>query len=189
MAQPRIRDFFSFLTSLPASMTILACLFLPHTRSCSTHRTETAFESGTWIAILPIIILGVLPTVWRITKPHQRHGVPELLLAFTLLVLSLVVIAIPLAIYLMWGYSKRSFRGELLSAMCAATLVIMWLVFFPILLAFDTWLPAARVTWGAGVVTLVGMLFWISAAISRAVDNDTHDVPPKRSPLQFVLSV
>jgi hypothetical protein len=190
MAQPRIRDFLSFLTSLPASMTIAVCLFLPHTQSCDTHRAETPFESGTWIAILPIILVGLLPITWRITTPRQRHGVPELLLAFTLLMLSLVVVAIPLAIYLMWGYSKRSFRGELLSAMCGAALVIMWLVCFPLLLAFDTWLPAAQLTWGAGMLALVGMLLWISAAAARPVDNAdaARDLQPKRSPLSFVLS-
>lgn len=191
MAQPRIRDFFTYLTSLPASVAIAVCLFLPHASNCSTHRSETPFESGTWAAIVPLLLVTLLPLVWRITKPHQREGVPELVLASTLLLLSLVVIAIPLAIYLMWGYSKRTFRGELLTAMCSAALVILWLVLFPLLLAFDTWLPAAEVTWGAGVLALVGMLFWISAAAARPVDNagTTRDLQPKRSPLHFVMSI
>jgi hypothetical protein len=192
MAQPRIRDFLTYLTSLPASMTIAVCLFLPHSESCSSHRTETAFESGTWAAILPIILIALLPIVWRITKPEQRHGVPELLLAFTILMLSLIVVAIPLAIYLMWGYSKRTFRGELLTAMCSAALVLLWLFFYPLLLGLDTWLPAAKVTWGAGVGAFVGMVFWTSAAASRPVDGNAdaaRRLQPKRSPLHFILSV
>ncbi len=186
MAHPRIRDFLSFLTSLPAAMTIFICLFLPHQRTCHQHIEQTPFESGRWIAIAPLVLLGLLPIAWR-AVPAIRRGAPELLLASAMIVLALVVVTIPIAIWLMWGYSKKQFRGEVLAAMCAFTLVLMYLVLYPVLTLFDTWLPAAELSYGAALVLLVGMLVWTSAA--RARPNTDEDAPPLEHVLGLQLHV
>jgi hypothetical protein len=165
MAHPRIRDFITFLTTLPASMMIGVCLFLPHTESCQ-HRVETPVESGTWLAIIPLVIIGALPLVWRVV-PRVRRGLPELALSFTMIVLALFAITIPVAIYLMWGYAKRSFRGETLVAMCSTTCVTLWLFFYPLITIGETWLPPAHMTWGCAVLLLAGCAVWTSAAVSR----------------------
>lgn len=190
MAHPRIRDVVSIVTTLPASIIIAVCLFLPQTQSCNG-RVETAAQSGTWVAILPIIVLGLLPLLWRIAPARETQAVPELLLALTLLVMAMSVVTIPVAIWLMWGYSKRAFRGELLAAMCCAALVMMWLFAFPLLLVFSTWLPAAAWTWGAAGVELVGMFAWASAAAARFEPNvdDAPRLQTKRSALSFLRFV
>src|SRR5512139_3044118 len=82
MAQPRIRDFVTFLTTLPASTMIAVCLFLPHTQTCRG-TVETPFESGTWIVIAPIVIVGLLPVAWR-ALPRIRRETPELVLTITM---------------------------------------------------------------------------------------------------------
>lgn len=170
MAYPRIRDFVTFMSTLPAAMTILVCLVLPHQQSCQG-RIETPFESGRWIAIVPIALLGLLPIAWRVV-PALRRALPELVLAFTMIAMALLVVTIPVAIWLMWGYAKRQFRGELLTAMCSAAVVMMWLVVYPFLTLFTTWLPAAELTWGAAIVELAGLLVWTSAAAARPINAD-----------------
>jgi hypothetical protein len=171
MAHPRIRDFLSFLTTLPAGMLIFVCLFLPHQRDCSRHVSETPFDNGLFAAILPLVLIGMLPVAWRVSAAVRRD-VPELVLAATMLAMALLVITIPVAIYLMWGYSKRQFRGEVLTAMCSLALVTMWLFIYPLLTLFDTWLPAAEMTWGAAWVLLFGLIVWTSAAIARPKNAD-----------------
>ena len=171
MAASRIRDLFAYVTTLPAAAVIAACLFLPHTKTCGA-RIETPVEGDSWIMIVPLVVLGCLPLVWR-WVPRARQAMPELVLSFTTIVLGLFVVTIPAAIFLVWGYSKRSFRGELLVAMCSAACVILWLVAYPVATMFSDWLPAAEWTWWAAIVELGGMLAWASAATTRPpLDDD-----------------
>ena len=175
MGTVRIRNVLALVTTLPASVVIAACLFLPHTRSCQ-RQIETPFESGTWLAIVPLVVLGLLPLAWLSSR--VRRVAPDLVLSFTLIVLALFVVTIPVAIYLMWGYAKRTFRGELLVAICSATCVMLWLFLYPFITMFDHWLPAAEWTWGAALVELAGMIAWASAAASRPwPDRDDSTVP------------
>ena len=188
MAYPRIRDFVTFLSTLPAAMTILICLVLPHQANCHG-RIETPFESGNWIVIAPIALLGLLPIAWRVV-PEVRRALPELVLAFTMIVMAFLVVTIPVAIWLMWGYAKKQFRGELLTAMCSAAVVMVWLVTYPFLMVFTTWLPAAELTWGAAVVELAGLLVWTSAAASRPINADEmRSLQRPLTPLGFELHV
>lgn len=166
MAHPRIRDFVTYLTTLPAAMMIFVCLFLPHQRDCSRHVDQTPFDTSLWVMIAPLVVLGVLPVLWRVA-PRIQPAVPELVLAFTMIVMALIVVTIPVAIWLMWGYSKRRFRGEVLVAMCSTSIVMMWLFGYPLLTMFDKWLPAAEMTWGAAVVLMIGFIVWTSAALTR----------------------
>lgn len=167
MGQPHIRDFISFVTTLPASFVIFACLILPHTRSCKGVE-QTPFDTGAWILIAPVAILSLLPVAWRCI-PCIRRGTPELVLMFTMIALALLVITIPIAIYLMWSYAKRSLRGEALVATCGVAFVMVWLVFYPLLTAIALlhWLPAAQHTWNAALVAFVGLVAWASAAVER----------------------
>lgn len=170
MAQPRIRDFVTFLTTLPASTMIAVCLFLPHAKSCHG-RLDTPWSSGTWLVIVPLVLVGALPVAWR-AFPRIRRGAPEVVLAFTIIAMAMFVLLIPVAIWLMWGYAKRTFRGELLVAMCSTAVVMMWLCVFPLMMARSDWLPAAELTYGAGVVELGGLLVWTSAAVARPENAD-----------------
>ena len=187
MAHPSIRDFVSYLTTLPAAMMIFVCLFLPHQRDCSRHVSETPFDSGLWIVIVPIVLLGLLPVAWR-AVPQIRSALPELVLAFTMIAMALLVVTIPVAIWLMWGYSKRQFRGELLVAMCSTSVVMMWLFFYPFITLFDRWLPAAEMTWGAAAVMMVGCMVWTSAAAVRPREN-ADERRSLHAPLGFQLHV
>ena len=187
MAHPRIRDFVTYLTTLPAAMMIFVCLFLPHQRDCARHVEETPFDSGRWFVIVPIVVLGLLPVAWR-AVPKLRASLPELVLAFTMIAMALLVITIPVAIWLMWGYSKRQFRGELLVAMCSTSVVMMWLFFYPFITMFDTWLPAAEMTWGAAAVEMIGLMVWTSAATVRPREN-VDEPRSLHAPLGFQLHV
>jgi hypothetical protein len=188
MAQPRIRDFVSFMTTLPASMMILVCLFLPHAQNCQG-RVETPWESGLWVAIVPIVVVGLLPVAWRAFS-SIRHSTPELVLAFTMLAMAMFAITIPIAIALMWGYAKKTLRGELLVALCCTSLVLLWLFCFPLLMMFDSWRPAAKLTWGAGLVELFGLAVWTSAAASRARNADEErSLHVRRAPLGLEVSL
>ena len=151
-------------------MTIAVCLFLPHAKTCQGG-VQTPLESGTWVVIAPIVLIGLLPVLWC-ALPKIRNGTPEILLALTMLAMGMFVLTIPIAIWLVWGYSKKSFRGEVLAAMCSAALLMMWLLLFPITMVFDKWLPAAELTWGAGCVELFGLLVWTSAAAARPMNVD-----------------
>ncbi len=182
MAKPRIRDFLTFLTTLPASFVILVCLFLPHTSDCH-HHARTPFETGTWLAILPIALFGLCPLVWRLSASARRM-LPEIALMFTLIVMALFVVTIPVAIILMWGYSKRSYRGEALVAMCGAACAMMFLFVYPFLTLFEDWLPAAVVTWGAAGCVLVGLIVWMTAAIARPALVEPR---PHKTPLDAIL--
>ncbi|MBA3498731.1 MAG: hypothetical protein M4D80_31035 [Myxococcota bacterium] len=163
------------MTTLPAAMLIFVCLFLPHQRNCSSHVEETPFDTGLFVAIVPLVLIGLLPVAWRLSA-SVRCDIPELALAATMLAMALLVVTIPVAIYLMWGYSKRQFRGEVLTAMCSVSLVAMWLFVYPLLTLFDTWLPAAQTTWGAACVLLFGLLVWTSAAVARP--KNVVEAPP-----------
>jgi hypothetical protein len=163
------------MTTLPAAMLIFVCLFLPHQRNCSSHASETPFDTGLFVAIVPLVLIGLLPILWRLSA-SVRRDVPEMMLAATMIAMALLVVTIPFAIWLMWGYSKRQFRGEVLAAMCSVALVTMWLFVYPLLTLFDTWLPAAEMTWGAACVLFAGSVVWTSAAIARP--KNAFDAPP-----------
>ena len=179
MGTVRIRNVLALVTTLPASVVITACLFLPHTRSCN-RQIETPFDAGTWLVIAPLVLLGLLPLAWQLSA-RVRRAAPDLVLSFTMIVLGLFVVTIPIAIYLMWGYAKRTFRGELLVALCSATCVMLWLFFYPLITMFDVWLPAAEWTWGAAVGELVGMIAWTAAAAQRP----WHERDDERVPIIF----
>ena len=176
------------MTTLPASMLIFVCLFLPHQRDCSRHVSHTPFDTGLFVAIVPLVLIGLLPIVWRLSA-SVRRDVPEMLLAATMIAMALLVVTIPVAIWLMWGYSKRQFRGELLAAMCSVSLVVMWLFVYPLLTLFDTWLPAAEMTWGAACVLLAGLIVWTSAAIARPKHAYAEPALPREHVLGLQLHV
>jgi hypothetical protein len=173
MAHPRIRDFLSFVTTLPAAMAMLVCLVLPHPSSA--------------LLCVPFALLGCLPVAWH-AMPRIRTAVPELVLAFTMIVMALFVVTIPFAIWLMWGYAKKQFRGELLTAICSTALVMMWLVAYPFLALFADAPP--EMTWYPAIVELFGLVVWTSAATSRPVNaDDARSLHRIYAPLGFELHV
>jgi hypothetical protein len=76
MAHPRIRDFVSYLTTLPAAMMIFICLFLPHQVDCSKPVEKTPLDTVHRVAIAPTVHLGLFPVaspalpLIRAAPPH-----------------------------------------------------------------------------------------------------------------------
>jgi hypothetical protein len=158
----RVRYLLCYLTTLPASLAIVVCMFLPHTRDCHA-RVKTPVESGLVAVIAPVVVLGLLPLAWRML-PRLRAAVPELVLAVTAVVMAIVVIGIPVMLLLIWRYSRGWLRGERLTAVCSACCVAMFLFWYPLLTMSTTWLAPAIVTWNAAIGELVGLVMWASAA-------------------------
>lgn len=64
MARPLRSDWIAWFTTLPASTTFIACLFLPQFRDC--HGSEkTAFDTSTAPMMIALAIVGILPILWR----------------------------------------------------------------------------------------------------------------------------
>ena len=64
MARPLHRDCFAWFTTLPSSVTLVVCLFLPQFTDCHG-RDKTAFETNTAGLMIGIALLGILPLLWR----------------------------------------------------------------------------------------------------------------------------
>lgn len=162
MARPRRRDYFAWFTSLPASSLLVACLFLPQVNDCNGH-DQTPFETNTWALILGLAVIGLLPLAWR-WRPVREPAV-YLVGIGTACALLVSVFGIAMALVLAVAYSRC--REEELVALCCVSLVIVFIVLFPLVGLFATWCDGAYLTWGAAWLELAGMIAWTSAASAR----------------------
>ncbi|MDQ3366687.1 MAG: hypothetical protein M3680_14780 [Myxococcota bacterium] len=159
------RDLVAWFLSIPSALTVIACLFLPVTHSC--HGGElTAVDSGLAAIMVPVAALGLLPLAWRVL-PAIRRGAPEIMMTVAALVLMQLVITIPIAVALVWSHARHRLRGEALTAVSSVLCVIAFLVVFPLITMFDTWLLGARLVWAAAGVEALGLAIWASAARAR----------------------
>jgi hypothetical protein len=104
MARPFARDLFAWFTTLPASMLLVICLFVPQFEDCKG-REHLPMEVGTGPGMIAMAVLGVLPLVWR-----WQHELVAALASFTAVLGFLVIF--PLAgvlaewrdgAYVTWG--------------------------------------------------------------------------------------
>ena len=74
MARPLRSDWIAWFTTLPASTTFIACLFLPQFRDCHGHE-KSAFQTSTAPMMIALALIGLLPLVWRrLTPLHEELG-------------------------------------------------------------------------------------------------------------------
>jgi hypothetical protein len=83
----------------------------------------------------------------------------------------LVVSVIGIAMGLVLVVAYRRCREETLVALCCASLAIVFIVIFPLVGLFSTYLGGAVLTWCAAWLELFAMIVWISAAAARGPDQ------------------
>lgn len=161
-------DGFALATSLPGSIVMIVCLFLPHTSDCHG-RVHTAASSGWAPWMIGAALLGLVPLLWRVRAIRGKAPVVTTFVA--VVALGQIVIGIPLAIYLAWNYSRRRPEdNEALTATSCTACVLVFLLLFPVLstLIDRHWLVGGYLTWAAAWAELLGLSLWLVAARARA---------------------
>jgi hypothetical protein len=161
MARPHPRDLFTWLCTVPASTLLIICLVLPQVRDGSGH-VKTPFETDTWPMMIVIAVLGVLPILWR-WRPAQR---PILVCIGTITAGVLIMSVVGIAALLVLAFVQRLGEEEI-AALCGFCLVLAFLILFPLVGLFTTFLVGAELTWGAAWLMLIGMIGWASASARR----------------------
>lgn len=158
MARPHIRKLITWCCTVPASVVLVICLFLPQVQDCNG-RTKTAFDTNTWPFMVVLAIIGVLPIAWQ-WRPLRQ---PILLMigVATASVLIMSVLGIPVLIALAL---TRSMTDEEAVALCSFTLVLAFVLMFPVAMMFGDWRRGAELTWAAAWLELFGTIWWASAA-------------------------
>ena len=137
---------------------LVVCLFLPQVKDCNGH-VKSAFDTNTAPWMIALAVVGVLPIAWR-WRPLRQ---PILLITgvATATVLILSVLGIPVLVVLAL---TRSMTDEEAVALCCFTLVLAFVLVFPVAMMFGDWQPGAEWTWGAAWLDLFGMIFWAVTA-------------------------
>jgi hypothetical protein len=161
MARPTIRKLITWCCTVPASIMLVVCLFLPQVKDCNGN-VKTAFDTNTWPLMITLAIVGVLPIAWQ-WRPLRQ---PILLVTgvATACVLIMSVLGIPVLIVLAL---TRSMTDEEAVALCCFTLVLAFVMVFPIAMMFGDWRRGAELTWAAGWLELFGTIWWAAAASDR----------------------
>jgi hypothetical protein len=158
MARPNRRDFITWLATVPSSLVLCVCLFLPQVKDCHGN-TKTAFDTNTYPLLIVLAAVGIVPVLWH-WRPLQR---PILLVvgALTATLLVSTIAGIPVLIVLAL---TRTLSDEEAVALCCFALVLGFLFAFPILMLFGDWRRGAELAWAAAWFQLFGMLWWMVAA-------------------------
>ena len=137
---------------------LVVCLFLPQVKDCHGN-VQTAFDTETAPLMVMLAIIGVLPIVWR-WRPMRQ---PLLLITgvATATVLIMSVVGLPILIVLAL---RSSMTDEEAVALCCFTLVLSFVILFPVALVFGDWRRGAELTWAASWLELFGTLWWAAAA-------------------------
>ena len=161
MARPYLRKLVTWCCTVPASVTLVVCLFLPQVIDC--HGSErTAFDTNTAPLMIVLALAGLLPVAWQ-WRPLRQ---PILLVTgiATACVLIISVLGIPVLIVLALA---RAMTDEEAVALCCFTLVLAFVLAFPIAMMFGDWRRGAELTWAAGWLEVAGTLWWATAAADR----------------------
>jgi hypothetical protein len=140
---------------------LVVCLFLPQVKDCNGH-VKTPFETHTAPWMIALVVVGLLPIAWRWLALRQ----PILLVVgvATAAVLIMSVFGIPVLIALAL---TRSMTDEEAVALCCFTLVLAFVLVFPVAMMFGDWRRGAELTWAAGWLELFGTIWWAAAATDR----------------------
>jgi hypothetical protein len=122
----------------------------------------TPRENGTAGWMFALAVIGILPLLWRVRSLRQ----PIVLVTgvATACVLIMSVLGIPVLIVLAL---TRSMSDEEAVALCCFTLVLAFVLVFPIAMMLGNWLGGASLTWAASWLELFGMIWWAVAAADR----------------------
>jgi len=158
MARPTFRKLVTWCCTVPASAVLVVCLFLPQVTDCNGH-VKTPAQTGTAPLMFVLAVVGIVPVLWRWRVLRQ----PILLLTgvATAAVLIMSVFGVPVLIVLAL---TRSMTDEEAVALCCFTLVLAFVLVFPVAMMFGDWQPGAEWTWGAAWIDLFGMIFWAVTA-------------------------
>lgn len=158
MARPSLRKLVTWCCTVPASIVLVVCLFLPQVKDCHGH-VKTPFDTSTAPAMIALAIVGLLPIAWRWRRLRQ----PILLVTgiATAAVLITSVLGIPVLIVIALA---RRMTDEEAVALCCFTLVLAFVMVFPIAMLFGDWRRGAELTWAAAWLELFGTIWWAASA-------------------------
>ena len=161
MARPSLRKLITWCCTVPASAVLVVCLFLPQVKDCNGH-VRTAFDTNTAPLMIALAIVGLLPIAWQWRALRQ----PILLVTgiATACVLIMSVFGIPVLIVLALS---RTLTDEEAVALCCFTLVLAFVMVFPIAMLFGDWRLGGELTWAASWLELFGTIWWAAAASDR----------------------
>src|SRR5262245_17041478 len=161
MARLHAKQLITWLCTVPSSVVLVVCLFLPQVSDCHG-QVKTPLDTGTAPFMFGLAVLGVLPILWRVR--HLRQPILLVTGVATACVLIMSVFGIPMLIVLAL---TRSLTDEEGVALCCFTLVLAFVLVFPIAMMFGNWETGASLTWAASWLELFGMIWWAVAAADR----------------------
>jgi hypothetical protein len=161
MARLHVRKLITWCCTVPASVVFVVCLFLPQVTDCKGN-VRTPFDTDTWPLMIGLAIVGVLPIAWQWRPLRQPILLVTGVATATVLIMS--VVGIPVLVVLALA---RSMTDEEAVALCCFTLVLAFVLVFPIAMMFGDWRRGAELTWAAGWLQLFGTIWWAAAASDR----------------------
>lgn len=175
MARPLHADLFARICSVPTSVTLLACLSLPQVRDCHGH-VKTAAENGTSPLLIVMAMIALAPLAW--CWPVLRSVVVALAIGAAAIAVMSSVVVLPIALYCVVSRPWSS-PEQFVATICAA-LALVFVVVFPLVGVFATWMVGATLTWITGWIVMIAMGAWVlsatyrAQAVSHAVAGTSH---------------
>ena len=161
MVRPHVHRFVTWCCTLPASIVFVVCLFLPQVKDCNGH-VKTPFDTNTYPMMIALAVIGVLPIAYRWRPLRQPILLVTGVATATVLITS--VLGIPVLVVLALA---RSMTDEEAVALYCFTLVLAFVLVFPVAMMFGDWRRGAELTWAAAWLELFGTIWWAAAASDR----------------------
>jgi hypothetical protein len=161
MVRPHVHRFVTWCCTLPASIVLVVCLFLPQVKDCNG-TVKTPFDTNTYPMMIALAVIGVLPIAYRWRPLRQPILLVTGVATATVLITS--VLGIPVLIVLALA---RSMTDEEAVALCCFTLVLAFVLGFPVAMMFGDWRRGGELTWAAAWLELFGTIWWAAAASDR----------------------
>jgi hypothetical protein len=140
MARPHVRDLVTWSCTLPASVLLVVCLFLPQVDDCNGH-VRSAFDTGAAPYMVALALIGILPILWR--SRALRAPIFAVTGVATACLLIASVAGIPVL------------------------LVLAFVMVFPVVVLLGDWKIGGELTWAAAWLELFGTIWWAAAASDR----------------------
>jgi hypothetical protein len=158
MARPYLRRLITYGCNIPASVVLVVCLFLPQVTDCHGN-VQTPFDTQLAPFMIGLATIGVFPILWR--WPSMRQPILLVTGVAAACVLITSVLGIPVLIVLALA---RRMTDEEAVALCCFTLVLAFVIVFPLVMMFGQWHRGAELTWAAAWLELFGMIWWAAAS-------------------------
>ncbi len=158
MVRPHLRKIVTWCSTVPASIVLVVCLFMPQVKDCHGH-VKTPFDTNTAPAMIALAVVGLLPIAWRWRRLRQPIMLVTGIAAATVLITSVVGIPVLIVIAL-----ARRMTDQEAVALCCFTLVLAFVIMFPIAMVFGEWRRGAELTWAAAWLQLFGTIWWAASA-------------------------